>query len=354
VSPVAGKPNRTLTPAQALDLPPPTPAPVLISPPTPPKPAVVRPLVTATDSGPTQAASPRSAPAAAKVAPVVADAHPEPMRVAAPAPDAHEPAAPALGDVDSESIIDSVTLAPDLEPAPLAPAASPLHVPPARRGMALLGVGMGLAIVAVAVVGVKVLRRPKSAAAPAPVASEVARPMPALEPAAPAVETTPAPPAPAAKTAPAVPPVVAPTHGSHPEPAPVAEAPASHHREHRSHHHSHHHAREVAVSEPIAKPAAKPTAPPPPEHGDPRPHYERGNALLFSGDSKAAIGAYREAIRTAPNDPSAYRGLGLAYEQQGDATAAVRALRRYLKLSSSAADRDMVGRRIDRLSKKKK
>ena len=55
-----------------------------------------------------------------------------------------------------------------------------------------------------------------------------------------------------------------------------------------------------------------------PERGDPRPHYERGNALLFAGDSKGAIAAYREAIRAAPTDPSAFRGLGLAYEQQSE------------------------------------
>jgi len=63
-----------------------------------------------------------------------------------------------------------------------------------------------------------------------------------------------------------------------------------------------------------------------PERGDPRPHYERGNALLFAGDSKGAIAAYREAIRAAPGDPSAFRGLGLAYEQQAEPVFAARAI----------------------------
>jgi hypothetical protein len=39
------------------------------------------------------------------------------------------------------------------------------------------------------------------------------------------------------------------------------------------------------------------------ERGDPRPHYERGNALLFAGDSKGAIAAYREAIRAPLRRP---------------------------------------------------
>jgi hypothetical protein len=353
VSPVAGKPNRTLTPAQALDLPPPTPAPVLISPPTLPRAAEVRPLVTASDSGPTLAASPRSASAPAKVKPLVANPGSEPAHVVPPAPPAQDAAALALGDPDPGSIIDSVTLAPDAEPAPVIPAAMPLYTPPARRGMAILGVGMGLAIVAVAVVGVKMLRRPKAVPSPAPVASEVAKAPPGIEPVAPIAEPTPAP-APAAKAPTAAAPAPAAKHGARSVPAPVVEAPVASHREHRSHHHGSHHAKQVAVREPVAKAAPKASAPPPAEHGDPRPHYERGNALLFAGDSKAAIAAYRDAIRTAPNDPSAYRGLGLAYEQQGDPALAIRALRRYLKLSPSAADHEMINRRIERLSHKGK
>ena len=64
--------------------------------------------------------------------------------------------------------------------------------------------------------------------------------------------------------------------------------------------------------------------------GDPRATYERGNALLFSGDAAGAVAAYREAVQLAPADPIGYRGLGLAYEQLGQTKAASRALRRYL------------------------
>jgi hypothetical protein len=83
--------------------------------------------------------------------------------------------------------------------------------------------------------------------------------------------------------------------------------------------------------------------------GDPRATYERGNALLFSGDAAGAVAAYREAVQLAPTDPIGYRGLGLAYEQLGQTAAAGRALRRYLKLAPGAADRAIISRRIERL-----
>jgi Flp pilus assembly protein TadD len=109
-------------------------------------------------------------------------------------------------------------------------------------------------------------------------------------------------------------------------------------------------ARKVAIKAPAAKRTAPTTTTATPERGDPRPHYERGNALLFAGDSKGAIAAYREAIRAAPADASAFRGLGLAYEQQSEPVFAARALRRYLKLAPNAPDHEIVARRLERLS----
>ena len=105
----------------------------------------------------------------------------------------------------------------------------------------------------------------------------------------------------------------------------------------------------------MASPAAKRSAPAAkPEHSDPRPAYERGNALLLAGDGKGAIAAYREAVKSSPSDPIGFRGLGLAYEQQGETGAAVRALRRYLKLAPNAADHDLIARRVDRLAARAK
>lgn len=90
----------------------------------------------------------------------------------------------------------------------------------------------------------------------------------------------------------------------------------------------------------------------PPSSGDDaeaRASYERGNALLFAGDATGAVAAYRKAVELAPADPIGYRGLGLAYEQQGGTGAAIRALRKYLKLAPGAADREIISRRIARL-----
>ena len=115
--------------------------------------------------------------------------------------------------------------------------------------------------------------------------------------------------------------------------------------------------REARVAKADRKPrtlaAAKrtPTPSAPAERGDPRPPYERGNALLFAGDAAGAIAAYREAVNDAPTDPIGYRGLGLAYEQKGETASAIRALHKYLKLAPRAADRTIISRRIDRLSK---
>jgi len=99
----------------------------------------------------------------------------------------------------------------------------------------------------------------------------------------------------------------------------------------------------------LAVKRATPSAPV--ERGDPRPPYERGNALLFAGDAAGAIAAYRDAVHDAPTDPIGYRGLGLAYEQKGETASAIRALHKYLKLAPGAADRTIISRRIDRLSK---
>jgi tetratricopeptide (TPR) repeat protein len=86
------------------------------------------------------------------------------------------------------------------------------------------------------------------------------------------------------------------------------------------------------------------------DEGDARASYQRGNALLFAGDAAGAVAAYRKAVDLAPADPIGYRGLGLAQEQRGETGAAVRALRKYLKLAPGAADREIISRRIARLS----
>ncbi len=285
---------------------------------------------------------------------------------------------PSLTFPDSEPIA-AVTLEPDAEP-PVVSARILLPTQP-RRGLALVGLGMGLAIVGVAVAGVKLLSGPKArpasvstqaAAAPAEAAPVVAAIEPVPAPAIPEARAVPPPakakavpatPPPAkAKAVPATPPPAkakaVPATIAHVAAPPRAAAPVEDRRatgRHGGKRNQRHaaRARKVAMKAPATKRNA-PTTTATPEHGDPRPHYERGNALLFAGDSKGAIAAYREAIRAAPTDPSAFRGLGLAYEQQSEPVFAARALRRYLKLAPNAPDREIVARRLERLSHRTK
>jgi tetratricopeptide (TPR) repeat protein len=83
---------------------------------------------------------------------------------------------------------------------------------------------------------------------------------------------------------------------------------------------------------------------------DLREAYQRGNARLLSGDTRAAVQAYEEAVQRNPRDPAGYRGLGLAYAQQGDRDRAIRYLRQYLRIAPKAADSALVAKRIKLLS----
>jgi len=93
------------------------------------------------------------------------------------------------------------------------------------------------------------------------------------------------------------------------------------------------------------------------EDGEPataraRTAYNAGNQALFDGDSDAAIRAYRQALSAAPTFAPGYRGLGLAFAQGGDNTAAITALRVYLKMAPHAKDAALIKQRIaDFLSK---
>jgi tetratricopeptide (TPR) repeat protein len=231
----------------------------------------------------------------------------------------------------------------------------------------------------VIVLGVKVIRGPKppataeSAKGAAPAAQPKVPdidPLPAARPAEPPVVTPAADPEPAARPAPspAVAMKVAPAREAPAQrvevrkTAPAKAAPVAHKRGAGNHKVKVARGGKVAGGKgararklAMRQPAAKQSAPtPPPERADPRPPYERGNALLFANDGKGAIAAYREAVRSAPSDPIGFRGLGLAYEHEGETALAIKALRHYLKLAPDAPDRAIIARRIDRLSKRAK
>ena len=209
-----------------------------------------------------------------------------------------------------------------------------LPSPAAGRRRALVG-GAALLVVAVAlVVGVR---------------SRHGAPTVARTPAPPPVAPTPPPVAIA--VAPTTPP---PTSPRAPQPAPSpeialdpsagadVEAPR-HHRRHatqkrRAHEHRHARAERASTKKPAGDRKAA------------RAEYERGNGLLFGNDAGAAVAAYQEAVRRAPSDPIGYRGLGLAYEKEGKTKEAIAALVSYLKLSKHAHDREVIARRLYRLT----
>jgi tetratricopeptide (TPR) repeat protein len=78
--------------------------------------------------------------------------------------------------------------------------------------------------------------------------------------------------------------------------------------------------------------------------------YVRGNAKLLQGGVDEAIVAFKESLKLDPRDPSAQRGLGLAYLQAGNAGQAAHYLRRYLRAAPGAADRQLIEKRIDQLA----
>ena len=77
-----------------------------------------------------------------------------------------------------------------------------------------------------------------------------------------------------------------------------------------------------------------------------RKSYSEGNERLLLGDATVAVSAYQEAIRLNPKDPAPYRGLGLAWAQEGKRAEAIRYLRAYLKRAPQARDRALISDRI--------
>ena len=77
-----------------------------------------------------------------------------------------------------------------------------------------------------------------------------------------------------------------------------------------------------------------------------RAEYSAGNRRLFAGDPTGAIRSYRQALAVYPGYVAGYRGLGLAYAQLGDKTAALRALRSYVSLVPTAKDVPLIKKRI--------
>jgi len=75
-----------------------------------------------------------------------------------------------------------------------------------------------------------------------------------------------------------------------------------------------------------------------------RAAYSTGNSKLFAGDAEGAIQAYRQVI--AMGSSTGYRGLGLAYAQQGDTQNAIAAFKKYIAMSPNAKDVALIKKRI--------
>lgn len=80
--------------------------------------------------------------------------------------------------------------------------------------------------------------------------------------------------------------------------------------------------------------------------------YMAGNKKLFAGDTAGAIASYRQSIAIYPGYVAGYRGLGLAYTQQGDKVRALKALRTYVAAAPTAKDIPLIKKRMARLQAK--
>jgi len=82
-----------------------------------------------------------------------------------------------------------------------------------------------------------------------------------------------------------------------------------------------------------------------------RASYTSGNQRLFAGDPDGAIHYYRQALADYPGYVAGYRGLGLAFAQEGDKPKALQALRSYVAAVPNAKDVALIKARIARLTK---
>jgi hypothetical protein len=76
-----------------------------------------------------------------------------------------------------------------------------------------------------------------------------------------------------------------------------------------------------------------------------RAAYANGNQRLFAGDAAGAVRAYQQALDYYPGYVAGYRGLGLAYAQQGDKAKALQAFRTYLANAPGAKDTALIRKR---------
>ena len=76
---------------------------------------------------------------------------------------------------------------------------------------------------------------------------------------------------------------------------------------------------------------------------------QTGLKQVMSGDARGAIASFQAAIRADRSYAPAQRGLGLAYEKNGDNVRAARAFREYVRLAPNARDVAQIRARLEKL-----
>jgi hypothetical protein len=85
-----------------------------------------------------------------------------------------------------------------------------------------------------------------------------------------------------------------------------------------------------------------------------RAAYVTGTQRLRSGDGGGAVTYFKQSLAHYPGYVAGYRGLGLAYDKQGDAARAAQALRTYVGAAPGARDASPLRTRIATLSSQSK
>jgi len=82
---------------------------------------------------------------------------------------------------------------------------------------------------------------------------------------------------------------------------------------------------------------------------NPETAYRQGLQAFARGDTTAALASLRSSLAANPNYAPTWRGLGLVFEKMGEKDQAKAAYKRYLQLSPSAGDAEIIKGRLERL-----
>ncbi len=260
---------------------------------------------------------------------------------AAPAPVAPAPQWPSAAGLGYEvPFADASIPAPIAQHEPTSSLRAPLFTPKRKRIALLAGAGALVAILVIAMAGGNSKHAATIAKLETPTATTATAPTPST-PALTATAPTPAATAPATPTAsqPAAAVAVAATTPATPKAASKAQ-PAKR--------------RLAKTKKPVVvdydkKPESS-ALDPDQSLAKARSIYAAGNQRLFAGDMGGAIAQYRQALAVYPTYAASYRGIGLAFAQQGNKPAALEAFKTYVKLAPMAKDIALIKKRIANLS----